>query len=523
MNIEPMLYCRCIIMAARLCMLLCIGAFGASAEKKVEATFVKNTLNDLDGSASGYIYQQHGNNPANVIYFNKGSDSLGRLNQGEMLSRLNRGESISDLNEGEILSHLHLKMNHGQVHGALNAPATLRSPALPYVYQQQSVGGGNPGRSTSQAYYVTHYQDNGHKGGREYLPQQPVSVSHVLGLNKGIDGGSYPQYDVTTTHGLYNPLALSPVPLKPKKTLGLGHFPTVDKRPESYEEDDDDNDEEDDDDDDDEDERHGTHDAIHDSDDDDEYDEYEGEDEDEEDSREDSYRHQTNNSPIIFSHGPIDHVHDYSNDNHNHKAGSGAEHEEEDHSTHSEKGEKAYNKFHGHAKGEKGHHDDAEHSKHYNEHSGHKAAGHDEAQKYGEHHAADHNEKGGDFQEKKAHKKGAKTTGYHNVFHKDEYKKVHTFYDDADHKGKFKKYGAEHKEHESKKGESAKGAHHHSGQESDHHGKKGHSAKGHYDKDDQGYKEAHGKEKFHEKESDYAKKGDKHGQSSHAHTDSGHY
>lgn len=49
---------------------------------------------------------------------------------------------------------------------------------------------------------------------------------------------------------------------------------------------------------------------------------------------------------------------------------------------------------------------------------------------------------GGKFNEKKSHKKGANTLGYHNVFHKDEYKKVHIFYDDADHRGSFKKNGA---------------------------------------------------------------------------------
>lgn len=49
---------------------------------------------------------------------------------------------------------------------------------------------------------------------------------------------------------------------------------------------------------------------------------------------------------------------------------------------------------------------------------------------------------GGTFNEKKSHKKGANTLGYHNVFHKEEYKKVHIFYDDADHRGSFKKHGA---------------------------------------------------------------------------------
>lgn len=222
-------------------MLLCISAIGVSAEKKVEATFMKQTTNDLDTSATGYIYQQSGNNPAQVIYFNKG-DALGRLNEGEMLSRLNQGEVISDLNQGEILPHLHLKTSNLNVHPAVHTPVhvSAHTPSLPYVYQQPGATAVNPGRSTSQAYYVTHYQDYGNNNGNKYTTHHPLPVSHYIGHGKGIDGGAYPHYDIAkNSYGVYNPLSLNRLPGKPVKTPGLSHYPTVDKHPESIVSDDD--------------------------------------------------------------------------------------------------------------------------------------------------------------------------------------------------------------------------------------------------------------------------------------------
>lgn len=500
------------IMAARLCMLLCISVIGVSAEKKVEATFMKKTTQDLDTSATGYIYQQQGNNPAQVIYLNKG-DVLGHLNEGEVLGRLNRGEMISDLNQGEILPHLHLKMNSAHVHKPVHQPSPLHQPALPYVYQQSAV---NPGRSTSQSYYVTHYQDYGNGGGKKYTTHRPVSVSHLIGSGKGTDGDTYPHYDIAKhSFGVYNPLALQHGPQKPKQTPGLSHYPTIVKHAEPEDEYDENDEDEN---------NHGPHQSAHlniNDDDDDDDDDYEGEDDDSHEKY-DSHHHHTHDAPIIST--GLGHTSGiYGNDRRNHHSDAGTEHEEEEHSQHGEKGSKGYDQYHEHDKGEKGHHDEAKHSNHYNQNSGHKVAGLDEAKQYGEHHEADQGEKGGEFKEKKAHKKGSKTTGYHNVFHKDEYKKVHTFYDDSDHKGKFKKYGSDHKEHESEAGETKKGAHHQSGHESDHHSKKGHTAKGHHDQSDQGYKKDHGEETYHEKEADYAKKGGKHGQSSHVFVDGGHY
>lgn len=73
---------------------------------------------------------------------------------------------------------------------------------------------------------------------------------------------------------------------------------------------------------------------------------------------------------------------------------------------------------------------------------------------------------------------------------------VHTFYDDADHTGKFKKYGSEHNEHESDDSDWERGALKQSGHEIDHRGKNGHTLKGQHDQSHQGYKTDNGREVY---------------------------
>ncbi|XP_030754521.1 uncharacterized protein LOC115881243 [Sitophilus oryzae] len=48
---------------------------------------------------------------------------------------------------------------------------------------------------------------------------------------------------------------------------------------------------------------------------------------------------------------------------------------------------------------------------------------------------------GGSFAEKKGHKKGGNTSGYHKIYRKNDYNKQHKFYDVADRRGHFRKYG----------------------------------------------------------------------------------
>ncbi|KAF7278162.1 uncharacterized protein LOC143190487 [Rhynchophorus ferrugineus] len=51
---------------------------------------------------------------------------------------------------------------------------------------------------------------------------------------------------------------------------------------------------------------------------------------------------------------------------------------------------------------------------------------------------------GGSFSQKNGHDKGSKISGYQKVYRKDDYNKQHKFYDIADKRGHYKKYGSRH-------------------------------------------------------------------------------
>lgn len=114
-----------------------------------------------------------------------------------------------------------------------------------------------------------------------------------------------------------------------------------------------------------------------------------------------------------------------------------------------------FDKHHGNTHGNEHKKHEKEHeSKQFGDHEEKETDMHDESksdESHMEDDSSESGESGGKFKEQKLHKRGIKTTGYHNVFHKDEYKKVHTFYDDADHRGNFKKFGSEYENNESKK------------------------------------------------------------------------
>uniref|UniRef100_A0A1B0CK13 Putative cuticular protein 35b n=1 Tax=Lutzomyia longipalpis TaxID=7200 RepID=A0A1B0CK13_LUTLO len=173
-----------------------------------------------------------------------------------------------------------------------------------------------------------------------------------------------------------------------------------------------------------------------------------------------------------YSDGDDHHHHD-----HHYSDGDGSEYGEEYHKKHGSEGKKGHDSETKFEKGSKGHYSKEDHSGHYDEDGGHKKSYYDEGDEYGQHHEGAHASKGGKYGEKKHHKKGSKTTGYHNVFHKDEYKKDHTFYDDADHNGNFKKYGSAHDQHHKGASKYNKGGHYDSAHHEAQKDKKGHSTK----------------------------------------------
>lgn len=166
---------------------------------------------------------------------------------------------------------------------------------------------------------------------------------------------------------------------------------------------------------------------------------------------------------------------------------------------------KEYNHFDSFGKGKKGHYDEEDYYEFDDSKYGKKAS----KDQHGHKHAANKGENSGKFDEKKSHKKGSKTTGYHNVFHKDEYKKVHTFYDDADHKGKFKKYGSDHSQHESDAA-AVKSNNHHKSDSDEHNDEiKRKTKKGVHSTEDTGYGWKYGNDRHHSDEKKHSKKGGK--------------
>lgn len=115
---------------------------------------------------------------------------------------------------------------------------------------------------------------------------------------------------------------------------------------------------------------------------------------------------------------------------------------------------------------------------HYKKASGHSAGHVDEADHFGKHHSGTHGTVGHKFGETETHKKGQKTTGFHNVYHKDEYNKEQNFYEDAHKYGKHDKYGGKHKDFTHKNGGYKKGGHHESGYDESHKGAAGSFNKG---------------------------------------------
>lgn len=89
---------------------------------------------------------------------------------------------------------------------------------------------------------------------------------------------------------------------------------------------------------------------------------------------------------------------------------------------------KNYKKEFKFSKGKKGSYNKEDDNGDYGEAGDKKASHYDDHNKHSEHESSDKQEKGGQFDKKKHHKKGSKSKGYHNVFMKDEYKKDHTFY-----------------------------------------------------------------------------------------------
>ncbi|KAF9422193.1 hypothetical protein HW555_002002, partial [Spodoptera exigua] len=200
---------------------------------------------------------------------------------------------------------------------------------------------------------------------------------------------------------------------------------------------------------------------------------------------------------------------EYSGHDHGHAfaKGGGSNYGEKHHSAHGEKGSKGYHTEDHHAKGEAGHYGKKHDEGYYKEAEGGEKGHHDEAAVHGKHYKGGKSYKGGDHGHKKHFSKGEDITGYHKVFHKDEFKKDHDFYDVADKSGHFNKHGHENEHHGSEEGGRKEGGHHDSASNKGEFGKSGFHAKGHINDAEAGHSAEDGHESHYHNEADFGKKG----------------
>ena len=145
---------------------------------------------------------------------------------------------------------------------------------------------------------------------------------------------------------------------------------------------------------------------------------------------------------------------------------------------------------------------------HYDEEEGHENAHSEVGAQHGEHEEGGKGEKGSSYGESSYHKKGHKTTGFHNVYRKDEYKKDTEFYDEDHNSGNFDKHALADEHHAAAQGGYEKGSHHDSNYQHSDREKANHIAKGHAYRNHQGHKAEEGGDSYHNEHSDYGKRGD---------------
>lgn len=438
----------------------CLSANDNNSNRKVHKMQLKRSSNDQENSATGYIYRQDGHGPPSIVYLNAGQVD------GHFAGKPLPYSYPNGLAKSYVVRNSGLRSNNGYYH---NAPYTQ----YPSFHQSGTFHSQPPAQAFVRPQVIKPLVYKPHDSYPPIAYKAPYTVPYVAPVKIAVP--------VIVKH---QELKHEPVLADYKSAENGGSSEVSSESVESSHEDDD----------------SGSHENYG-----EDLRRYGNDDFNGGDfglGGSDAYTHH-GGSEAYTHHGDGDHGH---HDSHFDKKG-GSDYGEEQFAKHGHKGGQGYDNEHKYSKGDKGSHAKEHHEGYYDHHGGKKASEYDEANHHGEHHKGEKGTKGGKFGEKKHHKKGSKTTGYHNVFHKDEYKKDHTFYDDADHKGHFNKYGSDHKHHKGDEGKHASGAHHEAAHHEDQFGKKGKTEKGHYDKADEGYKKKHGHDGHHAHAEDYGKKG----------------
>ncbi|XP_023014237.2 uncharacterized protein [Leptinotarsa decemlineata] len=189
--------------------------------------------------------------------------------------------------------------------------------------------------------------------------------------------------------------------------------------------------------------------------------------------------------------------------------GGGSNYEEAEKASRGKEGETGYANRDEFAKGLKGQHGSEEKKDFYDILAGNKGAHHEEDGHYASRHQSSKGSKGGSFSSEGSHDKGSKTTGFHNVYHKDEYKKDHSFYDKADKKGHFNRYGNFDSKGSAEADAFAKGGNNEEKFKEGKYGSRGESDKGHFLEEANGYKGAEGRGKIYQKGAAFANRAGK--------------
>ncbi|XP_018328484.1 hornerin-like [Agrilus planipennis] len=196
--------------------------------------------------------------------------------------------------------------------------------------------------------------------------------------------------------------------------------------------------------------------------------------------------------------GEVGHVYAYGNYPYYFVNNDGHIYKAEEQNKGGKKGETKYKSVHGYDKGEKGSHATDTSKDFFNHKGGNKKGSYSSSDFGGNKFEETKNYEGGKAHENKGHSKGTKVTGYHKVFDKDEFKKDNTFYDEADERGHFKKFGKNYGHHGASEGAQTNGGKLVSGYQEKGGGEKKAFNKDQYSEKDQGFTGKKGEDAYHD-------------------------
>ncbi|XP_058804499.1 histidine-rich glycoprotein-like [Phymastichus coffea] len=211
-----------------------------------------------------------------------------------------------------------------------------------------------------------------------------------------------------------------------------------------------------------------------------------------------------------YSHGHYhQHPHGDDGDEESFEEAGGTDHNAQDNLVHGEKGEKDYGSFHSRDEADNVHHEADHNDGEYKNEAGHQG-GHEETDtRFDSHDKSEVGQQGTNYGNKSYQKKGHRVTGFHNVYHKDEYKKDTDFYDEDHDGGHYEKYGAYDAHHTDEAGGYEKDGKHDAGYDFARRGQQGHFEKGHDVSSKHGHKGAQGKDSYRQHHADYDSTGGK--------------